>query len=45
VDIIYLRGIALWEGRMIILLNIDKILYADEKETLEDIEQGLEVSA
>jgi purine-binding chemotaxis protein CheW len=45
VDVIYLRGIALWERRMIILLNIDKILYADEKETLEDIERGLEVSA
>ncbi|MEW6181600.1 MAG: chemotaxis protein CheW [Bacillota bacterium] len=38
VDVIYLRGIALREERMIILLNLEKILYAHEKEALQQTE-------
>lgn len=45
VDVVYLRGLALWQGRMIILLNLEKILYAHEKEALERAEISVEVPA
>lgn len=44
VDVAYLRGIALWEDRMIILLNLEKILYEGEKEALREAESVLEAS-
>ncbi|MEW6447573.1 MAG: chemotaxis protein CheW [Bacillota bacterium] len=45
VDVAYLRGIALWEGRMIILLDLDKILAKYEKESLEEAEAAAGVTA
>lgn len=45
VDIAYLRGIALWEERMIILLNLQKILYENEREALEEAEAAFEATA
>ncbi|HIE12855.1 MAG TPA: chemotaxis protein CheW [Desulfotomaculum sp.] len=44
VDVAYLRGIALFDGRMIILLNLEKILEEDEKETLGEAEAAAEVT-
>uniref|UniRef100_A0A7C2HUU1 Chemotaxis protein CheW n=1 Tax=Ammonifex degensii TaxID=42838 RepID=A0A7C2HUU1_9THEO len=38
VDVAYLRGITLKGERMIILLNLEKILCQDEKEALEEAE-------
>lgn len=38
VDVAYLRGIVLLDDRMIILLNLEKILDEDEKETLGEAE-------
>ncbi|MEW6172575.1 MAG: chemotaxis protein CheW [Bacillota bacterium] len=43
VDVIYLRGIALREERMIILLNLEKILYAHEKEALQQADVTEEI--
>jgi purine-binding chemotaxis protein CheW len=45
VDVAYLRGIALWEERMIILLNLQKILYEKEREALEEAEATFEATA
>ncbi|MGQ9511807.1 chemotaxis protein CheW [Thermodesulfitimonas sp.] len=45
VDVAYLRGIALWEERMIILLNLQKILYENEREALEEAEAAFEAPA
>ncbi|RPF42885.1 purine-binding chemotaxis protein CheW [Thermodesulfitimonas autotrophica] len=45
VDVAYLRGIALWEERMIILLNLQKILYENEREALEEAEAAFEATA
>lgn len=45
VDVAYLRGIALWDGRMIILLNLQKILDEREKVSLGEAEAAAEVTA
>ncbi|MEW6573317.1 MAG: chemotaxis protein CheW [Bacillota bacterium] len=44
VDVAYLRGIALWEGRMIILLSLERILDEHEKESLGQAEAAAEVT-
>jgi len=44
VDVAYLRGIALQGERMIILLNLQKILYENEREALEEAEAAFEAT-
>ncbi|ACX51412.1 CheW protein [Ammonifex degensii KC4] len=36
IDVAYLRGIALWQEDMIILLDLEKVLYEHEKEALAE---------
>ncbi|MGO0121819.1 chemotaxis protein CheW [Desulfothermobacter acidiphilus] len=40
VDVAYLRGIALWQEDMIILLDLEKVLYEYEKEALLEAEMA-----
>ncbi|MGQ9497840.1 MAG: chemotaxis protein CheW [Desulfotomaculales bacterium] len=39
IEAAYLRGIALWDDRLIILLNLERILYDKEKKALAKMEQ------
>jgi len=39
IEAAYLRGIALWDDRLIILLNLERILYDKEKKALAQMEQ------
>jgi purine-binding chemotaxis protein CheW len=36
VDVAYLQGVGKWQERLIILLNLDKVLYAQEQHTLKN---------
>jgi purine-binding chemotaxis protein CheW len=36
VDVFYLRGITLHGERLVILLNLEKVLYEEEKEALAE---------
>jgi purine-binding chemotaxis protein CheW len=43
VESAYLRGIALWQGRLVILLDLEKILARQEQERLRETEKELAV--
>lgn len=39
IDSVYIKGIALWDKNLIILLDLDKVLYEHEREQLEPVYQ------